>query len=204
MTVYDNMFSRIIEYREKSIVGTFIDLVPACIDDSEAIVNLRNTERVRYFFSQTRMYDIKGQIEWFKKYKDLSNDLLWCIKDKSGEFLGTIRIYNVDNVERTCNQGAFAIDERYAGDGPYAVEALILSLDYCFDVLGIMYVYHDIKIDNNVMNSLSRRLGFSYVKDINYNGNEYRMFRVDYSSYKEKRVKIIELLEWWKGKNDIF
>lgn len=186
------------EYRHKDIEGLGIILTPFRIEDSEAVVNLRNQDYVMWCFNQPRRYDIAGQIEWYNNYYlSAEDDIFWCIRRKDGRFIGMIRIYNIDNALLICNQGSFAIDGRYKDEAPYAVEALVMTLDFAYDCIGVRNILHENRVGNKTMNNLSRKLGAYTDGQIDFRGAEYTRWILPVESYRKNRDRFYKTIEYW-------
>lgn len=185
------------EYRNRIIEGKCINFVPLSEKDLENVVNLRNKDRNRYFLNQSYVLTVEGQKEWYEKYIERMNDIYWCIYSKSKQFIGTIRIYDIDENEDLCDQGSFMIDEEYAEEAPYAIEAELMSLDFVFDILKIGNVINEDRADNKVMNNLTKRLGFVFEKDIVINGIDYKYYLLNKERYNEKRQKFMDVVSYW-------
>ena len=158
---------------------------------------MRNKDRNRYFLNQSYVLTVEGQKEWYEKYIERMNDIYWCIYSKSKQFIGTIRIYDIDENEDLCDQGSFMIDEEYAEEAPYAIEAELMSLDFVFDILKIGNVINEDRADNKVMNNLTKRLGFVFEKDIVINGIDYKYYLLNKERYNEKRQKFMDVVSYW-------
>ncbi len=185
------------KYRKKRISGICIDLVPFSEADAANVVQVRNREKNRYFLHQTCMIDIENQLNWYASYLKRDNDIYWCIYNKKGQFIGTIRIYDIDREKDLCNQGSFMIGEEFSGEAPYAVEAEILSLDFVFEVLKIQNVINEDRVDNKVMNNLSKKAGFVFKKDITIRGVDYNYYLLNQKAYEKSRERFARVVEHW-------
>lgn len=188
------------EYRNKTISGKIIDLTPFSPMDSERIVDIRNSENVRWGFNQTRVYDARGQIDWYERYIRTDNDIFWCIRKKDGTIVGMIRAYDIDHKIGECKQGTFAMDEEYANEAPYAVEALVLTLDFIFDRLGMKKVIHEDRDGNRNMNNLSKKLGMVQTGTIDFKGAKYNCYALQKNEYYERRNRFINLVDYWANR----
>lgn len=186
------------EYKNRIIEGVCLDLVPLSATFSEDIAALRNREENRYNLNQDYELTKEMQDAWTEAYLDRDDDLYWCLVRKDGQFLGTIRLYEIKEDEKTCRQGSFMVDKDYAAEGPYALEAIILTLDFAFEKLLCGLVYNDDRCDNKVMNNLSKKFGFSFVEEISVKGVPYNLYSVAPDAYEKKREKIKPLIDYWK------
>ena len=181
------------EYRNKKIEGKVIDLVPLGVQDLPDVVRLRNHPKMMHFFHQEYQLTLDMQKAWFDKYLARKNDLYWKICSKQGEFLGAIRVYDI--TPEIADQGSTMLDPDKSMSGPEAAEALLLCLEFLFDTVGVVKIINDDRVDNKNMNSLSRRLGFEYLHDIEIRGVKFR----HYELVKEKlrRDSIQKIIDMW-------
>ena len=192
-----NIGKIISEFRGKNIVGKYIDLVPFTPEDAENVVRIRNEQKNRYYLNQTYELTVEGQKKWYETYLERDNDIYWCIYNKKNEFIGTVRVYDIDVDNNLCDQGSFMIDEEHAEGAPYALEAEILSLDFIFDVLNIYNVINEDRSDNKVMNNLSKKLGFVFKKDTVINDVDYKYYILTPEEYRKNRDKFVQIIECW-------
>ena len=185
------------EYRNKPIEGRTIDLVPLKEEFCGNIVELRNKKRNMYYLSQGEELSLQKQLEWYKKYQERYNDIYWCILKKNGDFIGTIRLYDINRDENILEHGSFMIDEDYAAEGSYAIEAELMSLDFAFGKIKISKVINTIRHDNGKMSSLACKLGFKYIKEFLLKETIYKYYLLLEEDYKNRRVKIDELIDIW-------
>lgn len=185
------------EYRGKRIEGKCIDLVPLTPDDTVNVVEIRNRAKNKYFLNQTYELNVQGQIKWYEKYSARDNDIYWCIYNKKNKFIGTVRVYDIDEETDRCDQGSFMIDEEQAKGAPYALEAELLTLDFIFEKLHIGNVINENRADNKVMNNLTKKLGFVFKKDIVINSAEYKYYLLNPEDYKRNREKFRMVIDYW-------
>jgi RimJ/RimL family protein N-acetyltransferase len=113
-----NLTEIVSTYRDRKIKGRCIDFVPLDMKWAEQIVKMRNLKRSAYFFNQLTPLTIKDQQAWYEKYLERTDDIYWCILDKQGRFIGTVRLYNITS--DTAEHGSFMIDSEVAKEAPYA------------------------------------------------------------------------------------
>ena len=181
------------EYRNKNVAGKIVDLSPVTEKDLPEIVRLRNTPKMMYYFNQSYELTVESQLEWYKKYLQRDDDLYWTIKDKSGKIIGTNRLYDV--TPDKCEQGSLMVDENYSMTAPYAAEAIMLSLDFAFDVLGVNAIINDNRHDNKNMNSITKKFGFTFLREIDIRGVTYYYYELYRENYKKTAVE--EIIKLW-------
>ncbi len=162
------------KYRNEIIEGLCIDLCPLNEDVLPEVVRLRNQERCRYFLNQSMELTLDMQHEWYENYLLRNNDIYWCVREKNGAIIGTIRLYDI--TEKSCVQGSVIIDEDYSMGMPYALEAMIMSLEFAFNILKVEDVINEDRCDNAMMNSVSKKLGFKFQKVVEIRGIPYNSY----------------------------
>ena len=185
-------------YRERRIEGDFVDLVPFTLVDADNVVAMRNREKNRHFLNQTCIITTASQARWYKSYLERVDDIYWSIYNKQNQFIGTVRIYDINEEKDICDQGSLIIDDDYAEGGLHAIEVEILTLDFVFDVLKIGNVINEDRADNKVMNSLTKKLGFKFVEDVKIGGVDYKYYLLNAEDYKEKREIFTQIIAYWK------
>lgn len=188
------------EYREKEIKGKLIDFKPLSEEYLQDVVDIRNQDRNKYYLNQPYDLTLDGQKTWFKKYLEKDDDIYWCIFKKDGTFIGTVRLYDVSEEKKILDHGSFMIYENYASEAPYAVEALLISLDFAFDKFQVEKVINEDKADNKVMNNLTRKAGFTFIKDYLLNGVPYKYYLLYEPDYRTHRQKFTNLIDYWAGR----
>lgn len=185
-------------YRTVRILGKFVDLVPFTLADSHNVIEIRNREKNLYYLNQAYLITSESQAKWYETYLNRFNDIYWCIYNKENKFIGTVRIYDIDDKNDICDQGSLMIDDDVASSGPFAIEVEILTLDFIFEVLKIGNVVNEDRADNKVMNNLTKRFGFKHIKNTNINGVDYKYYILSKDDYKEKRETFASIIEYWE------
>lgn len=181
------------EYRRKDLQGKIIDLSPMKDEDLVSIVCMRNDPKMMHYFNQSQKITLNEQKMWFSKYKKRTDDLYWSIKNKDGQVIGANRLYNI--TETRCDQGSLMIDTKYSMTAPFAVEGILLSLDFAFDVLGLKIIVNENRHDNKNMNSLSKRFGFQFLRKTDIRGVTYNYYELQPENYKRDEIR--EVLNLW-------
>ena len=183
----------IAEYRHKDLTGKIVDMSPVTEKDLVDIIRMRNDPKMMYYLNQPMEITLDSQKAWFEKYRERMDDLYWTIKDKDGLVVGTNRLYDItaDN----CVQGSLMVDTRYSRTAPYAAEAIMLSIDFAFEVLGVKTIVNEDRHDNKNMNSLSRRFGFQFLRETDIRGVTYNYYELQRNTYKREEIE--EILNLW-------
>lgn len=129
---------------ENFIAGKTINLRDVEISDAEFILELRCDENKSKFLHKTQN-DLAKQIEYIKNYKSKENEWYFLIESKSGEQLGTVRIYDVINNDDFC-WGSWLIKNNAPTNT--AIESALLIYEYAFYILGFTKVHFDVRKEN--------------------------------------------------------
>ena len=190
--------SLICKSKEKGndLYGRYLDLKPYILEYSSDIVRLRNQEKSRYYLNQNELSTVDSQNAWYKRYIKIDDDIGWCIFDKKGSIIGTIRLYDIAHSGRSCEEGSFIIDENYAMTAPFALESKILVFDFAFEVLKIGKIINMTRVDNKNMNSIAKRMGFLIIKEVEKNGVVHNYCELEKENYK--RADLENILRQWR------
>jgi len=141
-----------------TITGTHIVLKKIELSDAADIYKWR-TGSGGIFLRQPDNYTVKMQEEWIKNRGD--NEINYIISDKkTAERVGTIGIYQVNNVDKVANIGRLIIKDEYLTKShPYGLEALLLTYDYLFNTMQFRKMTGDILATNTAMHKLQIFLG---------------------------------------------
>lgn len=186
----------VLQYKQKKIEGVFCDLIPVMEIDLSEIVTLRNQERNKYYLHQESDITLEQQKVWYQDYSGRKDDIYWGIHNKKGELVGTIRLYDIR--EGYCEEGSCIVDERYAKEAPYAIEAKYLTIKFAFDILHLKQMINENKKDNKVMNSFSKQLGFEKIKTVMIRGAEFNYFILTPERFQEKKIR--QILDYWENR----
>ncbi len=189
----DKVEKIIVEYRQKDLKGKIVDMSPVTERDLADIIRMRNDPKMMYYLNQSVEITFESQKAWYEKYRERRDDLYWAIKDKEGLVVGTNRLYDITGSK--CIQGSIMIDTRYSRTAPFAIEAMMMSLDFAFNVLGLRTIINVDRYDNKNMNSISKRFGFKFINETDIRGVLYNHYELQKEYYK--RDEIDEVLQLW-------
>lgn len=178
--------------------GRVCSLIPIMKKDLPLVVELRNREKNKYFLNQKHDITIAMQEDWYREYQRRENDIYWGIWKNENIFIGTIRLYNIES--DICEEGSCIVDERYAKEAPYALEAKYLLAMYAFRTLGIRQMINEIKVDNKVMRSLAKQQGYRLSKQVEIDGTPYLYMILDADLFAEEKIN--RILNYW-GERDL-
>lgn len=180
-------------HRSQTIFGDCIDMVPYNATHDAEVVRLRNITEVRYFLHLAKPANLDGQSLWRVGYEDRHDDIMWLLRDKSGCFCGTNRLYNINN--KSAEKGSQIVDPNFARVLPAALESEVRIIDMAFKVFGVQEVIATIRQDNERVKSMNVRLGFIRDRELNIRGVEYWRYVLPRRSWNPNPFKAI-LAQW--------
>ena len=185
-------------YRQKAIIGKIIDMIPYDPSYSEEVVRLRNTDRVRYFLNQDYESTLETQHKWYDDYLLRDNDILWMVKNKQGQMIGTNRIYEVDLLQ--AEKGSLIIDESMALGAPYALESDLIAIRFALDCLDVNKIITKVRLDNEKMKSINTRFGFTQSSIEKIRDIDYFVFELLSNLFNPKPFE--DIINYWSNRNE--
>ena len=174
----------------KEIRGLTVRLRSIMPEDAEITYKMRmDKEKVKY------MHQINGTIEDQKKYiiqqQKKEGDYLFVVLDYNNNVIGMRGIYDVK--ENSAESGRTI----GYGDAFQNMEALLLGLDFAFDILKVDNVYMDAAADNQSVRGIQIQIGAQEYRRGFHDGIEYEyVFSVlSRENYQMCRKKIMSLIE---------
>lgn len=124
------------------IKGKYVDLRSCTEDDAEFTRDIRYSPEFANFFPALDN-TLEQQKDWIKHQRKKEGDYFFVVRNKAGNRIGTISIYNVNG--KYAESGRLAIKS----NNPFeAIEAQILSFRFAFEVLGLECINGYIFADN--------------------------------------------------------
>jgi hypothetical protein len=170
------------------IVGKYVNLREANIEDSTFILKLRTNEKLSKYVSKISS-DLQKQIDYLNKYKSLENEWYFIVENKKEEPLGTIRIYPYPDYPEYPNYsevgnlgtGSWLMNE---GSSPLeSIESDYLVKDFFFNILNNNYTPMEINKENKTVIAFQNKWGNKMVGDIGHSYT-YRLYKDDYIKNK--------------------
>ena len=181
---------------EKNIIGQYVELRYARIEDASAILSIRQDESLTKFLPRLDI-TINQQEDWLRIQQDREGDYYFIVW-KNGEAIGTVRIYDILGNEG--ETGSIAI----RGSIIEKMEAKLLLDTFIFESLGLERIHNIVRIDNSPI------IKFSELFGVKWNGTA-----IDRNGYlcltgyntkersREYRLRIAESLYLQEEKNDV-
>jgi len=185
-------------YRQKAIIGKIIDMIPYDPSYAEEVVRLRNTDRVRYFLNQDYESTLETQHKWYDDYLLRDNDILWVVKNKQGQMIGTNRIYDVD--QNKAEKGSQIINEEFSLGAPFALESEIILVNFLFKKIGIKKIIAKIRDDNEKTKSMNVKMGFFETNYEIIRGVRYIIYELDNKDYNLSYFE--DIINYWSNRNE--
>ena len=176
------------------IIGKYVTLRLMESKDLEMVREWKNSpENYMYFSNRHFISDLK-QIEWFKRKASSSDNLYFIIyENKNNTPIGMTLLESIDNRNRNAVWGIYIADLAFRRRF-YAVDAVMLILDYAFSYLNMKKVYGNTLSGNDKGRRFHQSIGFTeeaVFKNHVYVDGGYcdlhwiRMFKNDWDSKKK-------------------
>lgn len=177
---------------EKVIEGLTVRLRAVEESDAEVTYKMRtDPEKTKYVHRITGTVD--DQRNYIKKQRTLDGDYLFMVEDLVGNPIGMKGVYNYDAVGKTVETG------RFIGYGSQVqnMEALKLSFDFAFDVLGVEKINMAALENNTVMLGIQKRFGVQFSCREKLEGIEYDNLCsvLSKEAYAVSKVKVETLIK---------
>jgi RimJ/RimL family protein N-acetyltransferase len=177
--------------RAGRVEGHVVDLVPYGPEHHERVIGLRNTARATYFLHQPAPLTLEGQAKWFAGYLSRFDDVQWAICRKDGLVVGATALYGITDDRARAEKGRLVIDDAYAKEGPYILEAELLLLDVAFGRVKVARVDTCVRDDNGTMQSINAKLGFTRTGEHDIRGVEYWDYALTPDRYAPERLRAV-------------
>lgn len=122
--------------------------------DAEVTFRMRSDpQKSRYIHGATGT--VEDQRAFIRKQKDRPGDYLFVIENLEGNPIGMKGVYDWDEEAGTVETGRFMC----FGTPIQSIEALYLSFDFAFDVLGVKRIVMSVLEENSNMRGMQERFG---------------------------------------------
>lgn len=138
----------------KVIEGKTVRLRDICDEDAEVTYWMRSDpEKSRYIHGAKGT--VADQLAFIRDQESRPGDWLFVIEDLNGKPIGMKGVYDYDPETGHVETGRFIC----FGSQVQSVEALMLSFDFCFDVLGVDEITMTVLSENANMRGMQERFG---------------------------------------------
>ena len=169
------------------------------IEESDAEVTYKmrtDPEKTRFVHQITGT--VEDQRNYIKRQRTLPGDYLFMVENLKGEPIGMKGVYNHDPVKKTVETG------RFIGYGSQVenIEALKLSFDFVFDILGVDKIIMAALENNKVMLGIQKRFGVEFTHRGRLEGiaQDVLYSVLTKEAYAISRVKVQKLIERFAGR----
>lgn len=142
------------------LVGQTLIFRNASVQDAEFILSLRVDANKSKYLSQTSN-DLDLQMAWLERYASMSDQAYFIIEDKSGNRLGTVRLY--DPVKDSFCWGSWIVKE---GAPPVvAIESALIVYTYALNHLDFKAAHFDVRKGNESVWKFHEKFGAARVAE---------------------------------------
>lgn len=182
--------------REQTLRGSLVHLTPMRLEDTRAVLTLRNSHRAIFNLAQSGPLTSEMHETWYRGYLDRDDDIAWMIRLPSGDVIGTVSLYSIDPAGGSAEKGRLVIDEDRTMTAPYAVETDLLVLDLAFNELDLARVVASIRPDNGKVVSMHRRIGFHFTRGFELRATPYHLYTLERTDFD--RALLERILQHWR------
>lgn len=182
-----------------SIQGIHIVLRKVTLGDASDIFKWRSGISGKYM-RQPKNYSVETQKMWIEGRS--ADEINYIILDtKTGQKVGFIGIYEVNDFDRVANVGRLLLDDIYlTKSNPYGLESLLLMYSYVFNEMNFRKITGDILSLNKQMFKLQMFLGMKqegFLEKHVLINNEYQdlyimsLFKEDFDKTYCKKINFL-------------
>jgi diamine N-acetyltransferase len=149
-------------------------LRPITAQDIEMTRLWRNRDEIRKCFLFDKIISAEQQINWFDKYLNQCNDLMFIIEEVAQlkSSIGTVALYNINKHTSDAEFGRLIIGEVNASGRGLALKATKAICEFAFNTLGMDRIYLEVFKDNIKAKNLYEKAGFYCESERVYEGRE--------------------------------
>jgi RimJ/RimL family protein N-acetyltransferase len=156
---------------------------------------VNNLEITMYTAQATNIFTIEDEYEWFEKTRKSKDTIvLSIVKRNSNEVIGAVSLNEINYTDRRANLGIM-IGEIKEWNKGYGKEALVLILDFGFNVLNLHNIYLSVYSYNKRAIMAYNKLGFKLTGKLRkarfLGGEYYDILIMDMlaKEFKESKIK---------------
>ncbi|ORU00570.1 butyryltransferase [Anaerovibrio sp. JC8] len=147
---------------EKILKGRYVQIRSITENDAQFSVEIRQ-DKEKNKFLHTVEANIDKQIAWIKKQQNSEGDYFFIAEALDGKKIGTVGIYDIK--EKTGHLGRLLM----IGNPFQTFEAVLLSMEFAYNILGLEELYGDVHVDNTPSLNISEAVGMHF-KEPEYDG----------------------------------
>jgi RimJ/RimL family protein N-acetyltransferase len=178
----------ITEFRKNTHSGASLDFIPYRNEFATDVINLRNTERGMAMLGLGKKLDIESQSKWYESYLSRNDDIYWCIFLKSGEFAGTVRIYDICSDGSVCERGSLIVREDLVLPSGFMIELEFIVHDVIFNILKMEKIVGTVLPENKRVFKYNKFLGYIPTGLKNINNVDFETIEMTKDDYKKSII----------------
>ncbi|MCO4314535.1 GNAT family N-acetyltransferase [Pectobacterium versatile] len=177
------------------IYGKFVYLKCVQENDSDFILSLRLNNRFNKYINKTS-HDVFLQKEWIKKQEKRENDYYFIIHTINGEPIGTISLYNIDDIKKEGEFGRWIC----SGNAIHSLESALLVHEFGFGTIDLSAIYTNTVSENKAVINFHKRFGakiqanYSYDQDNGFSFDRGTIYKDEFEKIKTSNYKKLEIL----------
>lgn len=173
------------------ILGKSINLREIEVSDAEFVLQLRTDSEKSRFIHKTEN-DLQKQIEYIQNYKNKDQEWYFIIESKTGEALGTYRLYDVIDNDDFCT-GSWII--KNGAPVNVAIESTLLLYDFGFYTLGFSKAHFDSRKENHNVRAFNEKIMRATITSIHEESGDEAVFyafpKKDYEVLRRKFARFL-------------
>ena len=141
------------------IKGKYVLIRSAEILDARFTLDIRqDKEKTKYLHAVEN--NIDKQIDWLERQREAKGDYFFIVENFSGKELGTVGVYDIKG--NIGHLGRLLM----IGNPFQTFEAILLSMNFAYDVLGLEELYGDVLVGNSPSMNISEAVGFHFKEPV--------------------------------------
>ncbi len=165
------------ERNMQPLMGQDIYLRLMTPEDTDHIIQWRNTDFVRKNFIYRKPFTRQGHEAWTREMIDTGRAVQFIIcEKKTDRLVGSVYLRDIDPVHHKAEYGIFIGEKEAMGRG-YGTQAAELMITYAFEALGLHKLMLRVLADNLQARRSYEKAGFvqeAYLKDEVFLDQEYK------------------------------
>ena len=142
------------------LLGSRISLRPIADADTDNIVRWRNSDSVRRYFLDQRLFTPQSHRQWMQTRVNTGQVAQFIItRLDTGEDIGSVYLRDIDRDNLTCESGIFLGEDSARGKG-FGSEACRMACRFAFETLGMERVFLRVLADNTAAIRSYQHAGF--------------------------------------------
>jgi len=174
---------------DKVIRGQYVQIRSIGLEDAEFSMEIRQDEkRTKYLHAVDA--DIEKQTKWINWQRENPGDYFFIAETLDGEKVGTVGIYDIEG--KVGHLGRLLM----VGNPFQTFEALLLSIRFAYNELGLDELYGDVIVENTASLNISEAVGIHfdepiYVEELGQWVKYGSAYKNEFPEYESKIEKLI-------------